>query len=76
MGILTRIKIRIATWYQGAYVPPPKNDPDSRIVFIGTGFYIQPRLAQILGCIGRFLRAEWKWFFWLLFAIVGLLKFH
>ena len=26
-------------WWQGTYIPPPDNDPDSSIVFISPGHY-------------------------------------
>ena len=71
MRAFSAIRLRIATWYQGTYVPPPKNDPNSRIVFIGFGFYVQPRLARVLGAIAGFYVRHWQWV-WSTFIGLGL----
>ena len=51
----------ITNWYRGEYVPPPPNDPNSQLIFISPGHYEQPLLAKILGAIGQFWFAHWKW---------------
>lgn len=61
---------RIRDWYRGTYVPPPPNDPYSQIVFIGPGRYEQPRLAKILGVLGRFWLKHWQWIVGTVVAVV------
>jgi len=51
---------RIRDWYRGEYIPPPKPDPDDRVVFV-CGHHKQPPLAKVLWAIGRLLAAHGKW---------------
>lgn len=52
---------RFAEWYQGQYVPPPPNDPDSAVVFISPGHYQKSAPAQALTWIVSFWLEHWKW---------------
>lgn len=72
MCIISKVKHRIAQWYQGTYVPPPKNDPNSSIVFVGLGFYLQPPLARILLAVANFYRNNWQWIWSTLIALLSL----
>jgi len=66
MGFVQRTK----DWYRGPYVPPPP--PGRHIVFL-TGHHEQPRLAQVLGTLGRFWLSHWQWIIGTGIAIGGLL---
>ena len=72
MAIFSRTNERIAIWYRGRYIPPPKNDPGSLIAIISTGHYKQPLLAKVLAAIGRFIAAEWKWLLGFIVAVLAL----
>ena len=66
---------RLREWYRGRYVPPPRDDPHSSMVFLGPGYYEQPPLAKLLGALGRFWLKHWQWIIAvivapLLFAII------
>jgi hypothetical protein len=52
---------KIKNWYQGKYIPPPENDPDSLVVIISPGYYKQPFLARVLRQIGNFWLRHWQW---------------
>ena len=41
-----QIKEVIKDWYRGKYIPPPKNDPNSPVVFISVGHYEPPLFAK------------------------------
>lgn len=68
---------KIKNWWRGKYIPPPKNDPDSQIVFISPGRYERPFLAKVYEFIKYNLPNEKGWFIKLLvggavaFAIVS-----
>lgn len=66
------IKQRVQDWYQGTYVPPPPNDPDSQIVFISSGYYEQPPLAKALRAMVTFLLNHWQWIVGTALAVVGI----
>lgn len=73
MPIIEKIK----EWYRGRYVPPPPNDPRSSLVFVSPGHHEQPILARVLGTIGRFWLAHWKWIVpTIIFPLVGLMYHH
>ena len=71
MVFLSRLTESIANWYRGKYIPPPENDPASSVIIISFGYYVQPLLAKILGAVGRFMVAEWKWLLGFLVAVSG-----
>lgn len=72
MGAISTIRNKIASWYQGTYVPPPKNAPNSGVVFIGHGFYVQPRLARYIGAVIRFYFRHWQWLWSTVIAVASL----
>lgn len=63
---------KIKSWYQGKFVPPPPNDPNSAIITISPGHYEQPPLAKILRIIGHFWLAHWKWIVGTIIAVIGI----
>jgi hypothetical protein len=70
-----RARERIAVWYQGVYVPPPANDPNSSLMFISPGYYEQPAMAKLLRRAGAFWLDHWKWLIGIAVAIgLALLK--
>ena len=71
MSILSTICNKVADWYRGTYVPPFENDPNSSIVFIGTGFYIQPPLARAIGAVAGFYLRHWQWVWSTIIGIIG-----
>ena len=72
MGILSTLRNKFAIWYRGTYVPPPENDPSSSVVFIGRGFYAQPRLARVIGVVAKFYTLHWQWVWSTIIAVIGL----
>ncbi len=72
MKIMAKTKLRILRWYQGVYVPPPKNEPGSGIVFIGVGFYIQPPLARFIRESIVFYLKHWQWVWSTIIALLSL----
>jgi len=68
MSIIERLK----SWYRGAYVPPPENDPNSRVIFISPGHHQQPALAKFIGIVGRFYLAHWQWIIATTLAVLAL----
>ncbi len=72
MSILSRFRQKFAVWYRGTYIPPPENDPNSSVVFIGFGFYVQPPLARVIGAIAKFYSLHWQWVWSTILAIIGL----
>jgi hypothetical protein len=71
MSVLSRITESVANWYRGKYIPPIENDPESSVVVISFGYYVQPPLAKILGAVSGFIAAEWKWLLGFLVAVSG-----
>lgn len=69
------IRKRIAEWYRGRYVPPPKNDPDSYVFVISPGYYEQPMLAKVIRVIWQFYLSHWKWLWGILATVVIALIF-
>jgi len=65
----TKQRERIASWYQGRYVPPPPDDPGSLLAFISPGHYEQPALAKLLRRLGEFWLDHWKWIIGVVVAI-------
>lgn len=63
---------KIKEWYQGEYIPPPPNDPDSPVVFISPGHYEQPLLAKVLRILGHFWLAHWQWIIGTALAIIAI----
>ena len=62
----------IKKWYQGTYVPPPPIDPHDTVIIVSMGHYEQPLLAKILGFIGRFYLAHWKWVIGTTIAVISI----
>jgi len=52
---------KLREWYQGEYIPPPENDPNSPIFRISPGHYEKPFLAKCIKVCGNFWMAHWKW---------------
>jgi hypothetical protein len=67
------IKQGIQDWYQGTYVPPPSNDTNSRIVFIGLGHYEQPLLAKMLRRLSEFWSKYWQWIIGTILTVIGII---
>lgn len=65
MSIIDKIK----AWYAGKYVPP-KNNPNSDLVFIN-GHYERHWTASLARVIIEFYLREWRWFWGILVAIVS-----
>lgn len=42
-----KLKDKIENWYQGTYVPPPKNNPNDPFVFMSLGHYEKSAGAKI-----------------------------
>lgn len=57
---LKRMSDKLATWYRGRYVPPPR-DEGGPVFFVSLGHYEQPLLAKLLGILGTFWINHWKW---------------
>lgn len=72
MEVISTIRNKVAAWYRGTYVPPPENVPNSGVVFIGLGFYVQPRLARYIGAGIRFYFRHWQWVWSTLITVAGL----
>ncbi len=51
-------------WYKGTLIIPSQSD------IISPGYYKKPFVAKILGVIGRFWLANWKWIIGLIIAIL------
>jgi hypothetical protein len=51
-----RIIHQLREWYRGAWM---ENEPGSSIVFMN--HRVQPKAAQPLSKVGRFISSEWKW---------------
>jgi hypothetical protein len=68
---LLAIVQRVKGWYQGRFVEP-HNEPNSPVVFL-MGHYEQPPLARLLGVLGRFWLAQWKWIIATAIAVIGLI---
>ncbi len=68
-----QLRQRLRDWYQGKYVPPPPNDPDSGLVIISPGRYEQPLFAKLLRTLGRFWLAHWKWIIGTTLAVLAIL---
>lgn len=43
-----KLKEKIENWYQGKYIPPPKNDHDSTFIFLSPGHYEKSTGAKIV----------------------------
>ena len=69
MAIVEKLK----DWYRGQYIPPPPNDPNSRIIFISAGHYRQTALARMLGILGRFYLAHWQWIIGTVLAVIAII---
>ena len=66
------IRQRLQEWYQGTYVPPPPNDPDSHVVFISPGHYEQTPLAKAVKLLGAFWLKHWQWITGTALAVIGI----
>lgn len=62
----------IKEWYQGKYIPPRDNDPDSPLFIISPGHYEKPFLAKVLQVLIKFWLNHWKWIVGTILAIVAL----
>ena len=69
MAILEKLK----NWYRGRPIPPPANDPNSRLIFLSLGRFEQPALAKLLGKLGRFYLAHWQWIIGTAIAIIAII---
>ena len=58
--LATSIKAKIESWYQGKYIPPPKNDPSSPLFIVSSGHYKRPLLAKIINPVLKFWFNHWK----------------
>jgi len=72
LTIISDIRNKFFNWYRGTYVPPPENDPNSRIVFIGLGLYVQSPFARCFGAIAEFYTHHWQWVWSTVIGIIGL----
>jgi hypothetical protein len=46
-SLTMKLKDRIETWYQGKYIPPPENVPDSPFIVLSPGHYEKSTGAKI-----------------------------
>lgn len=72
MGVVSAVRHKLRVWYRGTYVPPPDNDPNSHVVFIGCSIYVQPRLARFMGAVIAFYFRHWQWVWSTVLGIAGL----
>ena len=70
---LNLIKRHWKEWYQGKYVPPPPNDPNSPIVRISPGHYEKPLLAKWIESFLGFWHDHWKWLIGIMITLIALM---
>ena len=63
---------KIKKWYKGVYVPPPKNDPNSPLAIISTGYYEKPFLGKIIDPLITFWLKRWPVLIVVIVMTVGL----
>lgn len=77
IGIGTHTEIRMKKalnkWWEGTYVPPPKNDPNSSLFFIGPGTYELHWTSKAAHAVKHFWVNYWQWCFSAAFATIGLI---
>jgi len=59
----------IKNWYQGKYIPPPKNRPNNHVFFISPGHYEQPLIAKGLSHFFTFWIKNWQFIIGMIVAI-------
>jgi len=63
-------------WWQGAYVPPPPNDPYSGFIFISPGTYKLHWSSRAAHMALDFWLKYWQWCLGFGLAVVGLIWKH
>jgi|GEM_PF-5157254 len=66
-------KVLLEEWYQGIYVPPHPNDPNSPLVFISAGHYEKPLLAKWIEAFLDFWHHHWQWLIGIVIALIALI---
>jgi hypothetical protein len=66
------MKELLKRWWEGTYVPPPPDYPNSRFVFISPGTYKHHWTAKAAHVAKNFWMKHWQWCFSATFATVGL----
>lgn len=51
---------KIKDWWDGEYIPPPENDPDSFVWLISPGWQKHPLPRVIVSGVWRFWCKEWR----------------
>lgn len=60
------------TWWEGTYVPAPKNDPNSSVFIISLGTYERSLSSRAAHIVAAFWLKNWQWCFSAAFATIGL----
>ena len=68
-SLTMKFKEQIKTWYQGKYIPPPENDPDSPFIVLSIGHYEKSTGAKI----AEFHLKHWKTLLAVYVTILGIL---
>lgn len=63
----------IKNWWQGEYIPPPPDNPNSPFVVISAGSYRRHWTARTVRALGAFYLRHWKFLFTLALALGGLI---
>lgn len=59
--VLRQLSKRVRQWWDGEYVPPPPNDPNSPIVFLSLGHYRRHWTSRTAHAVVDFYLREWRW---------------
>lgn len=62
----------IKNWWQGEYVPPPPNDPNSAVVFLTLGFYRRHWSARTVSALVTFYLRHWQFVLTSAIGLAGL----
>lgn len=58
---------KLQDWYHGPWM---ESEPGSSLVFMN--HRQQPKVAWMLGKVGRFIASEWKWLMTIAVAVIGI----
>jgi len=68
-----RMRKILKKWWEGTYVPPPKNDPHSIVFIISAGRYKRSPSSRAAHAIKDFWLKYWQWCFTAAFSMAGLI---
>lgn len=68
-----RLREKIKRWWQGEYIPPPRDNPNSPVIIVSIGFYRRHWTARAVSAIFAFVAHEWKWLIPVLLTLAGLI---